>query len=118
MSVGEDIQISRKSQTLLPTKAIHSACGTARMLSLALFFDLADLLAQPVCESLFQFQLCATAVEIIDRLASISEWNKPARGNLIAEFAGNEPHQQTLGTWMWPGRIAEIETGRRILKYK
>jgi hypothetical protein len=52
------------------------------MLSLALFFDLADLLAQPAGEGLFQFQqfqLCVTAVEIIDRLTVVGEGNMPAR---------------------------------------
>jgi hypothetical protein len=41
------------------------------MFSFAMFFDPADLLAQPASEGLFQFQqlqLCTTAVEIVDRL--------------------------------------------------
>jgi hypothetical protein len=52
------------------------------MFSFAMFFDPADLLAQPAGEGLFQFQqfpMCATAVEIVDRLTLVSEWNMPAR---------------------------------------
>jgi hypothetical protein len=48
-------------------------------LSPTLFFDLGDLLAQPAGEGLFQFQLRATAVEIVDRLAFVRKWNEPAR---------------------------------------
>jgi hypothetical protein len=52
------------------------------MLSFAMFFDSADLLTQPAGEGLFQFQqfkLCVTAVEMVDRLTLVSEWNMPAR---------------------------------------
>jgi hypothetical protein len=43
------------------------------MLSLALLFDLANLLAQPAGDGLFQFQLRATTVEIVDRFAFVRE---------------------------------------------
>ena len=68
MEGGEDIQISRKRQPLLLAKQVNAArrlCGT---LNVVLFLDLADLFAQPGREGFFQFQLGATAIEVIDRL--------------------------------------------------
>ena len=61
------------------------------MLSLAMFFDLADLLAQPVGEGLLQFQLRATVVEVVDRRTFVSERDESARRNLVAKPSGNKP---------------------------
>jgi hypothetical protein len=55
MEVGEGVQVSRKRQPLLLASSLQPVRVFPRMLSLALFFDLADLLAQPAGDSIFQF---------------------------------------------------------------
>src|SRR5260370_3097778 len=68
--------------------------------------DLADLATQPAGEGFFHFQLCAAAIEIVNRLSLITEGDKPAWNIFILQFIGNEIHQETLAAQMWLSGIA------------
>src|SRR5271167_1440960 len=93
MEVGEEVQIFREDQPLLLAELIE----LVRVLhSLVTLLDFADFPAQPAGESLFEFNLRSTAIEIVDGLAFCGEWNKAAGRILVAKLAGYKPHQQTL----------------------
>jgi len=68
MEVAEQVQISRQRYPLLSTKWIYPARMLSLGGSLALFFEQADLFAQPTGESFFQFRLSPAAVEVINIL--------------------------------------------------
>src|ERR1700687_4137743 len=86
MTAGEQVQIVCKNQPLFPLESVKQAWAGSRFLRfgpLALFFDLADLIAQPASERFFQLQLGSAAIEIIGCLTLRSQRNEPARRNLV-----------------------------------